>query len=191
MYDETVLRKLEAMTAEALLGKNQVIIAVDGRCASGKTSLSKAISQRLDCNVIHTDDFYLQPFQRTEERLSEAGGNLDRERLLNEVIKPLTDGGEAIYRPLVCSTMIFSDEIRLEHKSICIIEGSYSCHPELRDYYDITVFLTTDKKTQMNRILQRNGEEKLKVFLSKWIPMEEKYFEAFDVEKRADLVIRT
>lgn len=191
MYDETVLRRLEEMTAEALRRKKQIIVAVDGRCASGKTSLAEALSQRLDCNVVHTDDFYLQPFQRTEERLSEAGGNLDRERLMKEVIKPLNEGREVSYRPLVCSTMTFSDVIRFEHESICIIEGSYSCHPELRDYYDITVFVTTDKKSQQERILLRNGEEKLKVFLSRWIPMEEKYFETFEVEKNTDLIIET
>lgn len=191
MLDKTVLIKLEEMISEVLRSKPSVIIAVDGRCASGKTSLAKALSAVLDCNVVHTDEFYLQPFQRTEERLNEAGGNLDRERLFNEVIKPFNEGREVAYRPLVCSTMTFSDEIRLEHKSICIIEGSYSCHYELREYYDITVFLTTDKETQKERILHRNGEEKLEVFLSRWIPLEEKYFEAFDVEKRADLVIRT
>ena len=191
MLDKTILTKLEEMISEVLRSKPSAVIAVDGRCASGKTSLAKALSAVLDCNVVHTDDFYLQPFQRTEERLNEAGGNLDRERLLKEVIKPLNEGREATYRPLVCSTMTFSDEVRLEHKSICIIEGSYSCHPELRNYYDIAVFLTTDKETQKERILHRNGEEKLEVFLSRWIPLEDKYFGAFDVEKRADLVIRT
>lgn len=191
MDNETALKKLETMIEEALQSKASVLVAVDGRCASGKTSIAEEFAVRFDCNVVHTDDFYLQPFQRTEERLSEAGGNLDRERLFNEVIKPLKNGGEVVYRPFLCSTMSFSDEIRLGHKRICIIEGSYSCHPELRACYDITVFVTTDKKTQQERILHRNGEEKLKVFLSRWIPMEEKYFEAFDVEKSADMIIET
>ena len=44
---------------------------------------------------------------------------------------------------------------------------------------------------QQRRILLRNGQEKLEMFKSRWIPFEEKYFSAFDVEKKADLVLVT
>ena len=33
--------------------------------------------------------------------------------------------------------------------------------------------------------------EKLEAFINRWIPLEEKYFEAFGVEKRADFVVKT
>ena len=42
--------------------KNTVsIIAIEGRCASGKTTLSKRLSEKLGCGVIHMDDFFLPP----------------------------------------------------------------------------------------------------------------------------------
>lgn len=167
------------------------IVAIDGRCASGKTTLAGKLSEKLGCELIHTDDFYLQPHQRTEERYAEPGGNLDRERLITEVLKPLRMGLEVSYRPFICGSMSFGEEISLGGKEIYIIEGSYSCHPELRKYYDLTVFVTTDKATQLERILSRNGEERLPDFISKWIPLEEKYFAAFEVEGKADAVIRS
>ena len=37
--------------------KEYVTVAIDGRCASGKTTLAKQISDRIPCNVFHTDDF--------------------------------------------------------------------------------------------------------------------------------------
>ena len=33
------------------------ILAIDGRCASGKTTLANELSQSLSCNVVHMDDF--------------------------------------------------------------------------------------------------------------------------------------
>ncbi len=171
--------------------KDPFIIAIDGRCASGKTTLASELCKALDCNVIHTDDFYLQVFQRTQERYAEPGGNLDRERLLKEVLTPLSQGRRPIYQPFDCKRMCFSREIRFDKKSTYIIEGSYSCHPELRPFYDITVFVTTDEETQKERIRRRNGEERLPDFIKKWIPLEERYFEAFEIEAEADVVVRT
>ena len=165
------------------------IVAVDGRCASGKTTLAAALSERLGCDVIHTDDFYLQPHQRTTERYAEPGGNLDRDRLTAVVLLPLKNGTQVSYRPFICKTMSFGEKITLEAKGIYIVEGSYSCHPEMRKYYDLTVFVTTDSQTQKDRIKNRNGTERLHDFLTKWIPLEENYFAAFDVEKKADAVI--
>ena len=38
---------------------------------------------------------------------------------------------------------------------------------------------------------RRNGEMLAKMFAEKWIPMEEKYFDAFSIKERADIVIST
>lgn len=183
----TVIEKIKSINKD----KAPLIIAIDGRCASGKTTLADMLCSELDCNVIHTDDFYLQPFQRTRERYAEPGGNLDRERLLKEVLLPLSEGKRPLYQPFDCSRMCFSNAIRLTEKDIYIIEGSYSCHPELRSFYNLTVFVTTDTETQKQRIRERNGEDRLSDFLNMWIPLEERYFEAFEIESKADIVVRT
>ena len=62
------------------LNKSSVIIAIDGRCAAGKTYLASRIKEAVECNVIHMDYFFLRPEQRTSERLREPGGNVDYER---------------------------------------------------------------------------------------------------------------
>lgn len=51
--------------------KENLVIAVDGRCAAGKTTLAAMIEEKTGCNVIHMDHFFLQPGQRTKERLDE------------------------------------------------------------------------------------------------------------------------
>ena len=167
---------------------NHLIIAVDGPCASGKTTLSKALKKEFDCNIIPVDDFFLQPHQRTEERLNTPGGNFDKERFINEILLPLKRGEDFAYRPYDCKTHKLSDPINIEAKPITFIEGVYSCHPELRNYYDYCIFVKTDKETQLKRLGERNPQL-LDRFISEWIPMEEKYFSTFDIESKCDLVI--
>ena len=68
------------------------IIAIDGRCASGKTTLAQFLAENISCDIVHTDDFFLPFEKRTDERLSLPGGNIDRERLLSEILIPLKNG---------------------------------------------------------------------------------------------------
>lgn len=158
-----------------------IIIAIDGRCASGKTTLAKAISEQIDCNVIHMDDFFLRPEQRTANRLATPGENIDHERFLEEVLIPLSKGLPVTYHPFDCHKMGFGEEILLSPKKINIVEGSYSYHPSLRDYYAYTFFLTISLEEQMKRIIDREGVEKAKIFKEKWIPLEEEYFKTLAV----------
>ena len=171
--------------------KSRFLIAIDGRCASGKTTLSKKLQNILSCNVIHMDHFFLQPEQRTPERLNTAGENVDHERFLSEVLLPLKNGEKVSYSPFDCKTMSFGNRIYLDDKKINIIEGSYSCHNALFEYYDLRVFLDVSHEEQMKRIILRDGNEKAKIFASKWIPMEEMYFDTFDIANRSDFCFRT
>lgn len=171
-------------------GKERIIIAIDGRCASGKTTLVKELSKMLNCNVIHMDDFFLRPEQRTSERLSIPGENVDHERFLSDVLLPLEGGKAFAFRPFSCNNCSLGDPIKVTPKGINIIEGSYSCHPSLWEHYDLRIFLTVSPEEQLKRIVKRNGEQNAEVFRTRWIPLEEKYFTAFDIAQRCDIVLK-
>lgn len=168
----------EALTLirRAQAGKDRIIVAIDGPCASGKTTLAEAIRRALDCPVIHMDEFFLRPEQRTPQRLAEPGGNVDRERFLHEVLTPLLQGRDFTYRPFLCKTMTLGHPIAVKAAPITLVEGSYSCHPSLRDAYDLRLLLSVDPAEQERRLLAREGPQKLEVFRKTWIPMEEAYF---------------
>jgi len=166
------------------------LVAIDGRCGSGKTTLSRLLEYVYDCNVFHADDFFLPLEMRTEERLSAPGGNMHRERLLSEVIIPIKEKRTAQYRKFICSSCTFSEPYSFSEKPLNIIEGSYSLHPELRDYYDLRIFADIDSKTQLERIKARESEDSFNAFIEKWIPMEERYFSQCNVEQCADIIIR-
>lgn len=163
------------------------IVAIDGRCAAGKTTLAGRLQEALDCTVVHMDQFFLRPMQRTPERLGMPGGNVDYERFAGEVLLPLRQGRAFQYRPYDCKRQAFAEPIAVVPKKIAVVEGSYSCHPALWEAYVLRVFLTVPHSEQLRRIRERNGEQALEIFREKWIPMEEAYFSAYDIENRCDM----
>lgn len=178
----TVLRRIRSQYAQPQL------IAVDGRCAAGKTTFAARLSEEIDCEVIHMDHFFLRPEQRTQQRMEEPGGNVDYERFLQEVMLPLSRGEIAVYRQFDCQKMELSPSpLQVRPGAVTVVEGSYSCHPALWDFYDLRVFLDIEAQEQLRRIRLRNGEEAALRFQSRWIPMEERYFKAYKIQERCDL----
>ncbi len=178
---------LLAREAQAL-GERQgrVIVALDGRCASGKTTLAARLEQRWGWSVIHMDHFFLRPEQRSPERYARPGGNVDHERFLKEVLLPLRCGERPVYRPFDCHRQKLLPPIPFEPGPVVLVEGSYACHPALWDCYDLRAVLTVDRETQMERIVRREGRDYAQVFRERWIPLEERYFSACEVERRCD-----
>lgn len=173
--------------AVILKEKPQVLVAIDGRCASGKTTLASVLREKLLCEVIHMDDFFLPPEMRTEERLRTPGGNVDYERFIEEVMRPLKAEHPFSYRPFDCHTQSLKEPVDVDSNRITIIEGAYSCHPTLWKNYDLHVFLDVDAKLQMERILMRNGKEGAERFAERWIPLEEAYFAAYKIKEKCEL----
>jgi uridine kinase len=168
----------------------RVIVGIDGRAGSGKSTLATRLGEIYHCDVIRMDDFFLQPFQRTPERLAEPGGNVDRERFFHQVLTPLRVGQPFSYRPYDCHTEQFGDPVHLHPGPVSIVEGSYALHPLLADAYQLKVFLTLDPVQQIARLKARNLKL-LNRFVTEWIPLEEKYFEYYHIPDSADLVLDT
>ena len=179
---EVLVKRLQELSRE----KQPVLAALDGRCAAGKTTLARALGERYGWQVIHMDHFFLRPEQRTLQRLSTPGENVDHERFLAEVLRPLREGRMACYRPFDCHTMALGEPVRVEPTPVILVEGAYACHPSLWDCYDLHAFLTVQPELQQARILQRNGPEGLETFQRRWIPLEEAYLAHWDVERRCD-----
>ena len=181
---ETVKKQINGL----LSSKDFVIVAIDGKCTSGKTTLAAQLAQIYDCNVFHMDDFFLRPQQRTQERYAETGGNVDYERFREEVLLPLLAGRDFSYRPFDCKTLTLLDPVRVSAKKLNLIEGSYSMHPYFENPYDLKILLTVDEKTQRQRIGQRPAHLQQQ-FFTRWIPMEDRYLQAFSIAGQADIIL--
>ncbi|MBQ2830557.1 MAG: hypothetical protein IJF15_06035 [Oscillospiraceae bacterium] len=176
------LQAVEALRA----AQPRTIVAIDGRCGAGKTTLAAFLQKTLGASVIHLDDFFLRPEQRTNARLDTPGENIDHERFLSEVLLPLREGALPSYRRFDCHVQRLTQTVRVEPSDLFVVEGSYACHHALREHYDLRAFLDVEGAAQQRRIEQRDGAAALEIFLSKWIPMEEKYFEKHCVEAQCE-----
>ncbi len=167
------------------------IIAIDGNCAAGKTTLASVIADKFDCNVFHMDDYYLPDEKRTVERLEEAGGNVDRERFREEIIAGILRNKDFSYRRFDCKTQSLLTPVKVSPRKLNIVEGAYSMHPDLANYYDLKIFLALDFEEQSRRILLRNGPVVHERFMNQWIPLENRYFNELNIKENCHIVINT
>ncbi len=173
------IRILPILEQLAKLPANEVhTIAIDGRCASGKTTMAGMLAKVLHAGVIHMDDFFLPPELRTPERFAQSGGNVHYERVCEEVLPHLKKAENFSYRRFDCSKMAIAEEVSVLGAKYYLVEGAYSCHPALGDYMSMKVFSDVEAKEQLERIRRRDGDKMLTSFQTRWIPMEEAYFDS-------------
>lgn len=166
------------------------VVGIDGMSASGKTTLGELLHKEFpESNLFHMDDYFLQPHQKTPDRLSEVGGNVDYERFKKEIILHLDDKDGLSYRKFNCQTQFLSSEVHIPWEPLVIIEGSYSQHPYFGEPYDLRVFCEISDKEQKERILKRNGLEMLERFSNEWIPKENAYFNTYKIREKSGFLL--
>ncbi|MDD3213564.1 MAG: hypothetical protein PHY64_07810 [Eubacteriales bacterium] len=167
-------------------------LALDGDCASGKTSLIELLAPLYNCNVFHMDDFFLPLSLRTPQRLAQPGGNVHYERFLSQVLTGLLSGEPFDYDTYSCHTGE-TRSVRVVPRPVSLVEGSYSLHPAFEDAYQklhaIRALLTVTPDEQVARIRLRNGEALLQRFQNEWIPLEIRYFQAYHKTRGDELIL--
>jgi hypothetical protein len=49
------------------------------------------------------------------------------------------------------------------------------------------VFSDVEAEEQIKRIIKRNGKDMAAIFRDKWIPLEEKYFETYEIPEKCKI----
>ncbi len=169
--------------------KERVILALDGMSCSGKTTFAAELARRFSGSVVHMDDFFLGADRFTADLQSLPGGNLDRARFRQEVLGPLAAGADFAYAPFSCREQaLLPDRVSVFGRLI-VVEGAYALLPAWGEYWDLALFLQVSTEEQQGRLLLRNGAKGMVPFLTRWIPREESYFTACDVQTRCDAVV--
>jgi uridine kinase len=184
---EQIKQKVEVLLKESK--KEIIVIAIDGMTGSGKTTLAEELSQVYNAPIFHADDYFLPPELRTEERLNEPGGNIHYEKMKKEIIDILVEGkinSTIKYKPFICKKQSYGEEKSFKLSKINIVEGSYCLNPYFGKYYDISVFLTINEKSQIERLTKR-CPQMINNFINKWIPLEKKYHDAFKLYDNCDI----
>ena len=169
--------------------KGRAVIAIDGQSGAGKTTLAGLLAERYGARVFHTDDYFLQPSQRSPERLAQPGGNFDRERFALEVIAPVREGREAYVRRFDCQSGQLLPPRSVPFEKVSIIEGSYCLHPALGAYYDLAIYLKVEAALQRSRLQKRYDAARFQRAIKEWVPAENAYAKAFNIPEKCDFVL--
>ena len=185
---EASYRQIYDVICEVEKADRPFVVGIDGMSSSGKTTMGNLLKMNYpEANLFHMDDYFLQPHQRTAERLAEAGGNVDYERINEEIISNLANPEGLTYRAFDCQTQSIGEENFVPWSSLVFVEGCYSHHPYFGDPYDLRVFSEISPEEQVERIRVRNGEKMLKRFVEEWIPRENQYFETYKIKEKSGL----
>ena len=169
-----------------LLQSKHVIVAIDGPCGSGKSSLATLLAELFSGRVLHMDDYYLPFQQRLPGWEQTPCGNMNLERFLREALLPAARSETILCRPYSCQQGKLLETRMLPSAPLTIVEGSYSHHPLLAPHYDLKLFLHCSRQEQLTRLKHRESAH-LDAYLHRWIPLEEAYYRAFDIEFRCDM----
>ncbi|WP_319562583.1 shikimate kinase [Marispirochaeta sp.] len=164
-------------------------IAIDGIGTSGKSTLGAVLSEELDAELIHVDDYFL-PFQkRTPERMThQSMGNVEWERLEREILRKLGDP-QAVSCRFDCTAGDCTEPKVRDLSGVVIIEGVSILRRELRKFFDLKLFIEISPEERLRRIALRDPEWKQKRWHSEWIPLEDAYFYSELPKNAADYVL--
>jgi uridine kinase len=175
--------------------KSPLIIALDGRSGTGKSTLSKNIAEKLGAAVIVGDDFYIggtltEWAKRNPKEKAELV--IDWKRIRNEALIPLKEGHEASWYPFNWETLqgLAEEPIIFTPSKIVILDGAYSARPELADLIDVAVLLQLADPIRRQRLKEREGG----LFVEEWHPVwdeaEEYYFTHIKPPETFDFIVR-
>lgn len=183
-------------------------VAIDGRTASGKTTLANEIATVLSSKgrtVIRTsvDGFHRPRVERYRRGRFSAEGYLDDARdwtaIRHLLLDPLGPKGNLFYRTtsfdLDLDEPVAQDSIRAAPDAILIVDGTFLQRPELAGAWDFVIFVEVSEEVAIQRGVTRDaaqfgGEEKAcEMHERRYQPAFTLYQARISPEKRAHLVV--
>lgn len=146
-----------------------LLVAVDGPDAAGKTVLADELALVLgergrEVVRASSDDFSRPRAERYARGAESAEGyhhdSVDREALLGRLLDPLGPGGDRVIRVGCFDAMQdrpwHPPPVRAADDAILLCDGIFLLRPELRDRWDVRIFVTAAFDVRLGRALIRD-----------------------------------
>lgn len=188
----------------AARGDDCVRIGVDGVDGAGKTVFADELADALRALGRHAvrvsvDDFHHpRAIRYRRGRTSPEGfwlDSFDYERLRADVLEPLGPGGSRRYRPVahdLASDELVESPVHLAAPAaVLVVDGLFLHRDELRDLWDMTVFLDVPFAETARRMAARDGTspDPDHADLRRYVEAQRLYFAACEPRRRATLVV--
>lgn len=196
----------DVLRARLVEGGAPVFAGFDGRSGVGKSTLAAAVAALLAERpapvaslVIEGDGFYTGGTaarwdRRTAEEKADQVIDWQRQR---SVLEGLRRWGVADWHPFDWEADDWDEDpppftdapVSVEVAPVVILEGAYSCRPELHDLLDVRVLVDVPTDLRRARLLEREGEAYRADWERRWSEAEEHYFGVVMTPARFDLVV--
>lgn len=172
MSTESRINLISKLTTEILHLKNDFVlrVGIDGVDGSGKTIFADELSKELKAvgaSVIRAsvDGFHnLREIRYRRGRFSPEGFYLDSynyQGLKQNLLEPLSLNGTGMYRTAMFDhTINKAVDVPVKQAyagNILIFDGIFIHRPELRDYWDLSIFLDVDFENSIPRLGKRDN----------------------------------
>jgi len=156
-----------------------VVVGIDGQGGSGKSTLARELVQDLPLKVavVKGDDFYSDTLDEAKALLNPEEGYedyFDWRRLRSDILGCARDNSPTLrYKQYDWNIAAMGEWLEIPIPEVLIVEGVYTLRPELRDYFDVTVFVQTSETTRLQR--QSSRGENTRFWISRWVAAEDLY----------------
>ena len=209
--DEVHVSELERLVARIRdvsgTRSRPVFVGLDGRSGSGKSTLAARLADTLHSpdgtsivTVVEGDQFYAGGSGQAWDRrtVRERAEQVIDWRRQREVLVALRDLGHAEWHSFDwlaadwdCDDVPYAAEpTTADVLPVNVLEGAYSCRPELHDLLDLRVLLDPPTDVRRQQLLSREGEAYRTDWEARWSAAEDYYFGAVMPAGRFDLVLR-
>lgn len=172
--------------AETPRGMPVKIVAIDGHGGAGKTYLASKLSQILDAEILHTDDFasYDNPLDWWP-------------RMIEEALEPIRQGAESLSYER-SSWYKNHDPKPVENQNVTkviILEGVSASRKEFRPYLTYSIWVEAPKDVYLERGIERDladgikSKEQLEADWKQWHSYEEDYIKRDNPQQYANSVV--
>ncbi|MBZ5640691.1 MAG: hypothetical protein LAO51_18285 [Acidobacteriia bacterium] len=197
---ETVVAEIRRRVRNGAL---PLVVAVDGRSGSGKSTVAELVAPRVRATIVPTDDFFAASIPNFDWDVrtpaQRASAAIDWRRLRTEAIEPLRAGQPAWWRAFDFGAGVRPDgsyamQRDLTVRSPCpvvILDGAYSARPELADLIDFAVLIQAPAAVRHERLAARETPQFLELWHARWDEAEAYYFEHVRPPATLDLVLTT
>lgn len=194
---------VEVVIQSAASGQVPLVVAIDGRSGTGKSTLASLVAKEIRAAVVLLDDFFAASIpdadwdrMTVDERRAKV---FDWARIRSEAIMPLLAGRVARWHPFdfesgqrVDGTYGMKTKAKeVEPASVILLDGAYSAGPQLADLVGSTVLVELPEEERWARLARREEAEFLAQWHARWTAVEDFYFSDIRPGSSFDLIVTT